>query len=416
VVVDAPALEAVARAQTQAPLTPARRRRSAGAQWARGRGRALPCAGLVVLAMLAGCASAPPGAPAAAGTVAVPPRPAAPATDGPPADPPPDLAQQPDPEPKIETLRPGGPNKPYELLGERYVPLAGDLPFEQAGLASWYGRKFHGRRTANGEVFDMYALTAAHPTLPLPSYALVRNPRNGREIVVRVNDRGPFGSRDRIVDLSYAAAVKLGVERGVAPVQLRRLTHDEIRTGRWRGGSPAMAAADAPPRPAGSGPTATAAAGTPVAAPFALAAAPTVEAAPASPGAPPAPSLPAEPAAVAQGSGPPSPAVTAVPAAAPSPAAQSSNAATAAADTPAPRGSGFWVQLGAFARHEGALDLRAQLARELAWLEHALTVRGDRRLYRVQAGPFRTQAEAHGIAERIRATLQTLQPLVLPPR
>ncbi len=112
--------------------------------------------------------------------------------------------------------------------------------------------------------------------------------------------------------------------------------------------------------------------------------------------------------------GPPLPAAAAAPAAA-SPATPSS-AATAAADPPAPRGGGFWVQLGAFARHEGALDLRAQLARELAWLEHALTVRGDRRLYRVQAGPFRTQAEAHGIAERIRATLQTLQPLVLPPR
>jgi rare lipoprotein A len=86
-------------------------------------------------------------------------------------------------------------------------------------------------------------------------------------------------------------------------------------------------------------------------------------------------------------------------------------AATAAAG-----GGGFWVQLGAFARHEGALDLRAQLARELAWLEHALTVRSDRRLYRVQAGPFPTRAEAHGIAERVRGALQTLQPLVVPPR
>jgi rare lipoprotein A len=344
-----------------------------------------------VLLALAGCASPPAGradgarAPAGVGPQgAADARPAPlwppPLTDGPPADPPPDLARQPDPEPTIEPLRAGGPNKPYELFGERYEPLPGDVPFEQAGLASWYGRKFHGRRTANGEVFDMYALTAAHPTLPLPSWALVRNPRNGREIVVRVNDRGPFGNRDRIIDLSYAAAVKLGVERGVAPVQLRRITHDEIRSGRWRDESA----------------VATRASEVPAAPPVAAAA-------------------PAEPAALTASV---APAATTAGVAMPAPVAPAAPVATAAPPPKAPAGSagGFWVQLGAFGRHEGALILRAELARELAWLEHALTVRDDRRLYRVQAGPFATRAEAHGIAERIRAALSTLQPLVLPPR
>ena len=88
-------------------------------------------------------------------------------------------------------------------------------------------------RTASGEVYDMYAMTAAHPTLPIPSYARIRNPANGREILVRINDRGPFHS-GRIVDLSYAAALKLDLLRGVAPVELERITFDEIRSGAWR--------------------------------------------------------------------------------------------------------------------------------------------------------------------------------------
>ena len=118
------------------------------------------------------------------------------------------------------------------MLGESYVPLTGDLPLVERGLASWYGRKFHGRRTASGEVYNMHAMTAAHKTMPIPSYARVRNPANGREIIVRVNDRGPFAA-GRVIDLSYAAAVKLGVQNGVAPVELERITHDDIRAGRW---------------------------------------------------------------------------------------------------------------------------------------------------------------------------------------
>jgi rare lipoprotein A (peptidoglycan hydrolase) len=120
----------------------------------------------------------------------------------------------PDAQPRIEPLRVGGPNKPYEVLGQAYEPMRTDQPLRERGLASWYGRKFHGRPTASGETYDMYAMTAAHRTMPIPSYARVRNPANGREVVVRINDRGPFHP-ERVVDLSYTAALKLGVLGGV---------------------------------------------------------------------------------------------------------------------------------------------------------------------------------------------------------
>lgn len=161
--------------------------------------------------------------------------------DGAPESPPPGLAQRPDAEPRIEALRVGGPNKPYEVLGRRYEPMTQDLPLKQTGGASWYGRKFHGRPTASGEPYDMYAMTAAHKTMPIPSYARVRNPANGREVVVRINDRGPFAD-GRVIDLSYTAALKLGVLGGVAPVEVRRITHAEIRA--RDGGGEAAASAE----------------------------------------------------------------------------------------------------------------------------------------------------------------------------
>ncbi|NDY90937.1 septal ring lytic transglycosylase RlpA family protein [Ideonella livida] len=133
--------------------------------------------------------------------------------------------------PRVEPIQPGGPNKPYVIAGNTYRPVAEDVEMVERGLASWYGRRFQGRRTASGEAFNMYAATAAHRTMPLPSYALVRNPANGRELIVRVNDRGPF-SRDRVIDLSWAAARSLGVLNGVSPVEVRRLTFREIQE-RW---------------------------------------------------------------------------------------------------------------------------------------------------------------------------------------
>lgn len=149
-------------------------------------------------------------------------------TDGPPTVVPEGLERIPEPTPRWETVRIGGPNKPYRVGARLYEPFVDDRPLTEQGLASWYGRKYHGRPTASGEVYDMFQLTAAHPTMPLPSYARVSNPANGRSVLVRVNDRGPFVD-GRVIDLSYAAAHRIGVLRGVAPVLVERLTQDAIR-------------------------------------------------------------------------------------------------------------------------------------------------------------------------------------------
>jgi rare lipoprotein A len=155
-----------------------------------------------------------------------------PTADGPPLSVPPGLAQVPNAVPRVEPLRAGGPNKPYEVAGRLYVPITSDQPLVERGGASWYGRKYHGRPTSSGEPYDMFAMTAAHPTMPIPSYARVTNPANGREVIVRVNDRGPFVP-GRVIDLSYTAALKLDTLRAVTPVVVERLTHDAIRASRW---------------------------------------------------------------------------------------------------------------------------------------------------------------------------------------
>ncbi|WP_374674505.1 septal ring lytic transglycosylase RlpA family protein [Ideonella sp.] len=287
-----------------------------------------------------------------------PPRGPAPGADGPPAagsaPEPRELRELPDAEPKVEPIRRGGPNKPYEVLGQSYTPLTGDDPLAETGLASWYGRKFHGRRTASGETYNMYAMTAAHKTMPLPSYARVRNPANGREIVVRVNDRGPFSS-GRVIDLSYAAAVKLGVQNGVAPVEVRRITHDEIRAGLWRpSAAPAPALAAAAPEPAVPLP-------------------------------PPAPVWPAEP-------------------------IRDAAEPTARAHTRA--AAGYWLQLGAFAQGPGAYGFQQRLAQELDWLAPLMTVFAEKGLHRLQAGPYASRDEARDAAERVRAAL-SLVPVIV---
>jgi rare lipoprotein A len=156
-----------------------------------------------------------------------------PSRDGAPAAPPPNLAQVPDAVPRVEPIRvTGSTSTPYAVFGQTYVPMTDDRPFHEVGLASWYGTKFHGVSTASGEIYDLYAMTAAHKTMPLPSYVRVYNPANGRQVIVRVNDRGPF-AEGRIIDLSYVAAYKLGVLRGVTSVVIDRITNDDIRTGAW---------------------------------------------------------------------------------------------------------------------------------------------------------------------------------------
>jgi rare lipoprotein A len=168
--------------------------------------------------------------------------------DGPPERPPADLASVPDAVPRVEPPHPYA-NRPYVALGRTYTPLSGDAPFRQRGLASWYGRQFHGNRTASGEIYDMFAMTAAHPTLPIPSYVRVTGVKSGASVIVRVNDRGPFKD-DRIIDLSYAAATKLGfAAAGTGEVEIERLTNADIASGRCCRRS-ALAAAAPVPAPA----------------------------------------------------------------------------------------------------------------------------------------------------------------------
>ncbi len=135
-----------------------------------------------------------------------------------------DVSHVPDAVPQdVPRSRYGNPDS-YTVLGRTYHVLKDARGFRQRGLASWYGMKFHGRRTSSGERYDMYAMTAAHKTLPLPTWVRVTNLENGRSVVVKVNDRGPFHD-GRIIDLSYAAAAKLGMlGRGTAPVEIVVLT------------------------------------------------------------------------------------------------------------------------------------------------------------------------------------------------
>lgn len=188
---------------------------------------------ITLLVVLAACGSQPPrqgpeyaetpapgaqASPPPASSPATPPRPAYVLKrnggfyqdDGPGENPPAPalLAAIPDAEPKLEPLHRFA-NKPYSVLGRDYVPLTRLMPYKAVGIGSWYGRKFHGQRTSSGEPYDMFGMSAAHATLPIPSYVRVTNPANGKSVVLRVNDRGPFHA-GRLIDLSYAAAWKLG--------------------------------------------------------------------------------------------------------------------------------------------------------------------------------------------------------------
>jgi rare lipoprotein A len=343
-------------------------------KFAASRSVGLWLASLVVLtAVLAGCASGPGSAPRGSDR------------DGAEVNPPSDLARVPDAEPRVESIRNGGPNKPYDVLGRSYVPITGDAKFTERGLASWYGKKFHGRRTASGEVYNMYAMTAAHPTLPIPSYARIRNPANGKEVVVRVNDRGPFHA-GRIVDLSYTAALKLDLLRGVAPVEVQRITFDDIRTGAWRRDSPPSEAVAATV-PRSDAVVVPAAVTAPVVAMVT----------------PPPPTLPPPP--------------TPLPADVVPTVSDTPTAAAPVADAPAARAyttpaRGFWVQLGAFRQREGAESFQQRVATELDWLSPLLAVFSDASMFRLQAGPYPSRNDARIAAERIRDGLQLVPVIV----
>ena len=140
-----------------------------------------------------------------------------------PDGPPPDVSKIPEPVPRAEPRSQYGNKSPYSVLGETYRVLPSAQGYVERGIASWYGNKFHGFTTSTFETYDMYSYSAAHKTLPLPSYARVTNLENGRSVIVRINDRGPF-VQNRIIDLSYVAAVKLGVwPKGTAMVEVRAI-------------------------------------------------------------------------------------------------------------------------------------------------------------------------------------------------
>jgi rare lipoprotein A len=145
--------------------------------------------------------------------------------DGPGENPPKNIESIPNAVPKKEPLH-SRTNRPYKALGATYKPMTSYQPYKARGIASWYGKRFHGKKTSNGETYDMYSMTAAHTILPLPSYVKVTNPANGRWVIVRVNDRGPF-KHSRIIDLSYAAAYKLGyINKGSTLVEVEAIDPD----------------------------------------------------------------------------------------------------------------------------------------------------------------------------------------------
>lgn len=162
--------------------------------------------------------------------------------DGPGANPPPNLEAIPDAAPRAEPLHRFA-NRPYQVFGKDYVPFTSVAPFRQQGAASWYGKRYHGSKTSSGEIYDMYAMSAAHTVLPIPSYVRVTHLGNGRSVVVRVNDRGPFHG-DRVIDLSYTAAYKLGMlEAGSAPVAVEVVVPGQAPAAQ----APQPVAAAAPP-------------------------------------------------------------------------------------------------------------------------------------------------------------------------
>jgi rare lipoprotein A len=174
---------------------------------------------ILVTALVVGCATPPRHeAPATKAP------PTAPVTkgggyyldDGPGPNPPANIDAIPDAVPRVEPLHKGA-LRPYTVMGRHYTPMTVLAPYRARGVASWYGRRYHGKQTSSGEIYDMYAMTAAHTTLPIPSYARVTNVATGKSVVVRVNDRGPFID-SRLIDLSYTAAHRLGVLAGGSAV------------------------------------------------------------------------------------------------------------------------------------------------------------------------------------------------------
>lgn len=318
--------------------------------------------------------SAAPAAPSTPPTTST--RPATPRgggyylNDGPGDNPPANIDQIPDAVPRTEPLRPAN-MRPYTVMGQTYTPMTRLAPYKERGIASWYGRRYHDQKTSSGEIYDMYGMTAAHTVLPIPSYARVTNLANNKSIIVRINDRGPFHS-DRMIDLSYTAAYKLGVlGGGRAMVEVETILVDAV--------TPVAPAtiASAPPAPPNA---VTATPLPPSVPPVAVAVAPEAAALSAS----------AEPAAASADK--PAPAVAVV--------------------TEAAVQKGLFLQLGAFGSQDNADTYLARLRTQVDWLAPALHVYPKDGLYRVHAGPYANQADARAAADRLSQALG-IKPMVL---
>jgi rare lipoprotein A len=269
--------------------------------------------------------------------------------DGPADDIPDGLDDIPDPTPRWEPLHKPA-TRPYVVLGKEYVPNTSLKPYRARGIASWYGKKFHGQKTSIGEPYDMFAMTAAHTTLALPSYARVTNIQSGKSVVVRLTDRGPFHA-DRVIDLSYTAAYKLGlINGGSGQVEVEAILPAESV-----GTAYAQVTPPAKPAPAAAPATGEADEIERLAKRMALE------------------ERPVQTAAMAGMSG-------------------------EAGST-----GGIWLQLGAFASADNAETMRNHLARELDWLNEPMKVVTGGGIHRVHLGPYATRADADRIAERIRA-------------
>ncbi len=316
----------------------------------------------------------------------------------------------PDAVPRIEPLhRPA--LRPYTVMGQSFVPMTELRPFSQRGHASWYGRRFHGNPTSIGEPYDMFAMTAAHPTLPIPSYVRVTNLANGRSVVVRVNDRGPF-LRGRIIDLSYTAAHRLGyINSGSAHVEVETITHQDIQVAMARGitavpglGSGVQVAQG----PANAVATAT----TP-----AMATPPALTNVSAAASTPPTQASMREPLDAVEVLASPAPLARAVVphASAPDPIAQGSSAAAplpVSSSLDGDQQQGAYLQLAAFSTPANAETLVERVRSELAVFADRLTLLDDGGRYRLQLGPFASVDDARIEAGRIGALLD-LQPFVV---
>jgi rare lipoprotein A len=292
--------------------------------------------------------------------------------DGPDEVPPANLDAVPDAEPRAEPLHRFA-NRPYHVLGQSFVPATELRPFRQRGHASWYGRRFHGNPTSSGEPYDMYAMTAAHPTLPIPSYVRVTRLDTGRSVVVRVNDRGPF-LRGRVIDLSYTAAHKLGyINAGSAEVEVEQILPGE---------APLIASTRAIPPLAARANEGVVAADVPR----------------------PLPPLPL-PAAAAESAA----------------AAVVADVAGASAPPPAAAGiappiasasAGIYLQLGAFASYANAEGFRDSVQSQAASLAQRFELLADGERFRLHAGPYESVDAARSAAERM-GTVLKLKPFVI---